>query len=277
MNKLTTFYDHIRNAMKQEKMSFSQVAKLVTEAGISGTEIEYTELVGLRGKLLAKKLKKAGLGVSGVYCHFRWEQETPLQDYVKVLRRLKELDIHNLLVIPGFKRFGQTSEASAKELAKKVKEVCLLAPKYDVNVVMEDFDDIAAAFASAEELKRFMDEIEELGCAFDTGNFLYMEEDSLEVLPMFIDRIRYVHCKDRSFTPVEGEDYRETIGGRKMYSAAVGSGVIKMKEILDAILETGYEGPLAIEHFGSLKQLSDMTESAGFLQSLISSRNAREA
>lgn len=276
MNRITVFYDHVRNAMRQEGMTFDEIAGLLRDAGISGTEIEYCEIKGLKGRALARKLERAGLKVSSVYCFFRWEQDRPNEDYIKVLKCLQKNRIHNLLVIPGFKLEGESSKESAGKLVGYVRKLCEEAPKYGVKVVMEDFDDKVASFASAEELKWYMDSVPELGCAFDTGNFLYCEEDALDVLPMFIDRIAYVHCKDRSFTPVDGEDFKETIGGRGMYSSAVGAGVIKMQEIVERILATGYEGPFAIEHFGSLKQLSDMIESAGFLKGLMERRDAKE-
>ena len=268
MNKITTFYDHIQNAMKQENMTLEEIAEQLTKAGITGSEIEYTQIKGSEGKKLAESLEKVGLKISSVYCHFRWEKDIPDENYIDVLKRLKELDVHYLLAIPGFKKEGQTSEESALSLVDELRKLCEAAPEYDVKVLMEDFDNTVAAFASSEELKWFLQEIDSLGCAFDTGNFLYCEEDSLEVLPMFIDRIGYVHCKDRSFSPVEGEDFQETIKGRKMYSSAVGSGMIHMNEILKQILATGYDGVLAIEHFGSLKQLDDMIASAEYLTKL---------
>ena len=75
-----------------------------------------------------------------------------------------------------------------------------------------------------------------------------------------------MHCKDRSFTAKEGEEPKETVDGKKMYSCAVGSGCIQMKEILDQIIASGYDGYLSIEHFGSLDQLSDMERSAAYLK-----------
>ena len=51
-----------------------------------------------------------------------------------------------------------------------------------------------------------------------------------------------------------------------MYSCAVGSGCLKMKDIVEQIIQSGYDDYFAIEHFGSLCQLKDMKESAKWLQ-----------
>lgn len=269
MNQITVFFDHIRNACKQENKSLEEIVAELTLAGISGVEIEYTDICTEEGERLVNKLSEIGLPVVSVYCHFRWELETPVQDIDEVLSRLNRLGIKNLLAIPGFKLPGQDSIQSREMLINPLKELCEKAAKVNVKVGMEDFDDDVAAFSKAEDLKWFLDQIPELGCAFDTGNFLYQEEDSLEVLPQFLDRITYVHCKDRSLIPVEGEDYKETVGGSKLYSSPVGSGVISMTKILQTIKETGYEGVFAIEHFGSLHQLRDMLESAHYLRDFI--------
>ena len=69
-----------------------------------------------------------------------------------------------------------------------------------------------------------------------------------------------------SFTVKEGETPKATIKGRDMYSAAVGSGVIPMKEIVEQILAKGYHDYFAIEHFGSINQLKDMELSAKWFQ-----------
>ena len=269
MNKITVFYDHIRNACKQSGLSLEDVAAKLTAAGISGTEIEYDELLGDEGKALADKLTDLGLPVSSVYCHFRWELDPPAHDCVSVLSRLKELNIHYLLAIPGFKKPGQDAVSSIRELIPPLNELCEVAPDYDVQVLMEDFDNKIAAFGTSTELRMFMDNVPKLGCAFDTGNFYYFDGDVKAAYETLKDRISYVHCKDRSLTAVEGEDYLATISGIPMYSSPVGSGVIPMTEVLTKILNTGYTGPLAIEHFGSIKQFEDILTSAAYLNSLM--------
>ena len=80
--------------------------------------------------------------------------------------------------------------------------------------------------------------------------------------------IRYVHCKDRTFEAHEGESPVITTAGRKMYAVSVGGGCIPMREILSDLLQNGYDGVFAIEHFGSLRQLEDMEASAKWLLKL---------
>lgn len=140
------------------------------------------------------------------------------------------------------------------------------AKEYHINVLMEDYDDLPAPFATAEQVKWFLDRLPDLGCAFDTGNFLYSEEDVIDAYELLKSRIKYVHCKDRSFTPVDGEEPKSTVLRRQMYSAATGSGIIPMKTIIAMLKRDGYEGTYAIEHFGSVNQYRDIKRSAEFMK-----------
>lgn len=273
MNKLTVFYDHIRNACLQENKSFSEIAKQLVSVGISGVEIEYIELLGDEGLALSKQLLESGLPISSVYCHFHWETPGQGPEMTEVLNRLKELNIHTLLAIPGFILPGQTPQESRQNLLNPLKELCDMAPQYEVQIVMEDFDSSDSSFGNSEGVSWYLENIPKLGCAFDTGNFLYFGEDSLSVLPKFLNRITYLHCKDRSYDVVEGETPLTTSIGEKLYSSPVGLGIIHMTEILNDVLNSGYNGPLAIEHFGSTKQLDYMLESARYLNSLLKRGN----
>lgn len=262
---ITTFYDHVRNAMKQENMSLEEVAAKLKEHGICGVEADYLDVVGEDGEKLAKELSAVGLPVSSVFCHFNWEKDTPT-DTDTVLNTLDKLNIRNLLAIPGFILEGQTVEEAKNNFLPKLSNLCDKAEKYNIQILMEDFDYYTAPFGRAEDVKWFLDRIPKLGCAFDTGNFYYFGEDAYEVLPMFLDRIKYVHCKDRSVTPVNGETPTPAVTSVDMYSSPVGCGVIKMREIVDTIVKTGYNGVFAIEHFGSITQFEYMIKSAEFFR-----------
>lgn len=89
---------------------------------------------------------------------------------------------------------------------------------------MEDFDGDNAPFSTAAELLWFMENVPGLRCGFDTGNFLYSEEDAAAVLPDFLPYIAAVHCKDRGWAKNAG-DPKITVGGRAMYPVAVGDGI----------------------------------------------------
>ena len=275
-NKLTVFYDHILNAAKQRGITTAEIAAEITACGITGVEMDYYMLKE-SGDGLAEELARLGLPIYDCYCFFDWANHPDDQSYIQVIDDLKRLGINHLLVVPGFigrdivssgnQDIITTALARAREaMLPNMIHLLDYASEQGIDVAMEDFDDMSAPFATMEQVKWFLDRLPALGCAFDTGNFLYSEQDVLSAYELLNDRITYVHCKDRSFTPVEGEEIHYTVNGRAMYSAAVGNGVIPMSAILKSLSEKNYTGPIAIEHFGSMDQLSDMKTSASFLK-----------
>ncbi|MCM1104611.1 MAG: sugar phosphate isomerase/epimerase [Clostridium sp.] len=269
--KLTVFYDHIRQAEKQTGKTWEALARELTAAGISGVEMDYGELAGNPRRLCAK-LKKAGIPISCVYVFFDWGNPGQGQDYKKVIRLLARCGIRQMLAVPGFVEQGQNREECRTRMAQTLKACCGYAAKYGITVGMEDFDDERATFARAKELAWYLEQVPELSCTFDTGNFLYSEEDALEAWELLHARVGYVHCKDRAFTVKAGEEPKQTVGGRAMYSASVGSGVIPMEELVRRIRESGYDGVFAIEHFGSQSMYEDMLASAAWLRSAMAER-----
>ena len=267
--KLSVFYEHIIEAAKQENKSISEICKLASSFGIKGVEIENKRLFEDKKGVLSN-LKEGNLEISCMYGFFDFSHSDDLNPGFEMVDLADELGIQKIMLIPGFLEDFEFLPIVYKQKVDKMidmlKKVCIYAKEKDIMVVLEDFDDKIAPFATAKQLTYFYENIPELYCAFDTGNFLYSEEEALEVLPLFIDNIGHVHCKDRSFDIKEGEIPKATIKGRNMYSAPVGNGVIPMKEIVNRILAKGYHDYFAIEHFGSLYQLKDMELSADWFR-----------
>lgn len=262
--KLSVFYEHIVEAAQQENKTVSEICKIASSFGIKGVEIENTRLLKEKENVL-NNLGEGNLEISCMYGFFDFAHTEDLTSGFEMVNLADELHIKKIMLIPGFLKDAEflpiVYKQKVDKMVDKLRQVCDYAEEKNIMVVLEDFDDKIAPFATAKQLEYFYQNITKLHCAFDTGNFLYSEEDALEVLPLFIDNIGHVHCKDRSFTVKEGEVPKATIKGRDMYSAAVGSGVIPMKEIVNQILEKGYDDYFAIEHFGSTQQLQDMESS----------------
>ena len=266
--KLSVFYEHIVEAAQQENQSLETICEMVSSFGIEGVEIENTRLIEEKDRVL-NALKAGNLEISCMYGFFDFahqSKEIAVNAGVDMVHLAEELGIKKIMLIPGFLSENEflpiIYKKKVDQMVDILKNICSYAKSKNIMVVLEDFDGKEAPFATSEQLKYFMDSISDIYCAFDTGNFLYSEEDALEVLSLFIHKIGHVHCKDRSFEIEENEIPKATIKGRDMYSCAVGSGCIPMKEIVDKIMETGYDDYFAIEHFGSLHQLRDMELSA---------------
>lgn len=266
--KISVFYEHIAEAAVQSGKSISEICKLISSWGISGVEIEDRRLIN-EGNYILEHLKQADMEISCIYGFFDFSHNDDVKRGYDFVNMASDLQVKKIMPIPGFICENENSpeiyQGCLDKMIAAMKAICAYAKEKNVMVVLEDFDDMAAHFSNAAGLKYFLDNVPGLYCTFDTGNFLYSEEDSFEVLPIFLDKIKHVHCKDRSFSKKEDEEFKATISGRNMYSSPVGSGCIRMKEIIETIKENGYNDYFAIEHFGSLDHLSYMKESVEWL------------
>lgn len=267
--KFSVFYDHIVEAAKQEKRTVESVCKEVSTYDISGVEIENTRLMNEREEVLSV-LEAADMEISCMYGFFDFAHTSTISDGLDMVNLADELKIKKIMLIPGpltrREFYPFIYQKKVKKMTDIMSEICKYAKSKNIMVVLEDFDHKDYPYATSKQLLHFLKSVPDLYCTFDTGNFLYSEEDSFKVLPLFLDKIRHVHCKDRTFQVKEGEVPKATVKGRNMYSSPVGSGCIKMKEILDIIIENGYDDYLAIEHFDSLCQLQDIKTSVKWLE-----------
>lgn len=278
MNKLSIFYEHIAEAAKQSGLSVEEVCGKVKGFGYDYVEIDAKRLMN-EGETILPMLEKAGLGIGGMYYFFDFgaDENFEANDRAaaeRIVALCAPANCRTILCVPGFlkenelERGSEAYELRRTRMLASLRVLIALAEKEGITVVMEDFDGYAAPFSTAAELLWFMKNADGVRCGFDTGNFLYSEEDAAAVLPDFLPYISGVHLKDRGWTENDGNP-KATVLGRKMYPVAVGDGDLDIAGMLRTILETGYTGVLAAEHFDSANQLRDMERSANYLKGLL--------
>lgn len=281
MNSLSVFYEHIADAVKQSGLSLEEVCRRVKGFGFDSVEIDAKRLFS-EGETVLPALHKAGLGVNCIYYFFSFGASEDCmaadrEEAQRVLALCAPVQCDKILAVAGFlteaemDRAGEAYETRRRRMARSLEQLVELAEAQGVTVVMEDFDGVETPFASAEELLWFMQNVKGLRCGFDTGNFQYSEQDAAAVLPDFLPYISAVHCKDRSWTKNAGYP-KMTVQDRAMYPVAVGDGDLDIAGMVKTILEAGYTGAFAAEHFGSADQLTDMERSACFLRALLAEK-----
>lgn len=255
------FAEHLFEAEGQSGLPLGSIFRTVRGFGITGAEVDYERLAG--NPQLPWLLRENGLEISCVYAFFDFAHHDESERVRTVLRTLESCGVRLLMAIPGFFSPGDDREIALKQMTEGMENLIQAAEADGIKVCLEDFDDCAAPFSTIGGLNGFLERLPGLGCAFDTGNFRYSEESETEAFQLLRDRIVHLHCKDRRFSPNRpNEEEKQTVGGKKMYPAAVGAGELPIEAIAKELLRTGYQGWFAIEHFGSADQLHDIKESA---------------
>lgn len=262
--KLSVFYDHILQAAKQTGKELSFLLQEVKSAGIDAVEINMTYLN--EHEETYDLLRKAQLDVSCVYEFYEMDSKDETKRAQCHVDTAKKAGTGKILVVPGFFKeetkdyvacihdYEKTAaflnhNEKALRMAKGMADIVDMAKKQGIQIVIEDFDNIDSPIACVNGMKWFMEKIPELWITFDIGNFIIHKEDIFMAWEALKERVIHVHCKDRGAE-----------------SVAVGDGYIPMKEILNRIAASGYEGYFAIEHFDAADQEKCMLRSAEFLK-----------
>lgn len=239
MNRISVFYEHMAEAMKQENIALDEVCAAVKRFGFDGVELDANRIKN-EGDIILPALQKSGLCVNGIYNFFDFGSETgsPENDRAESLRVIDCCEKANckfLLAVAGFLTEDEMVRGSAKYEARRLRmaasltELTTEAEKHGITVVMEEFDNLTAPYSRADELMWFMRHVPGLRCGFDTGNFLYNEEDAVKSFSLFRPYIASVHCKDRAFTENAGSPC-VTVANRKLYPVAVGDGNLPIEK-----------------------------------------------
>lgn len=139
------------------------------------------------------------------------------------------------------------------------------AEQHQVTVTLEDFDGAREPYARCAQLRWFMEQVPGLRFTLDTGNFAFSDEDVLAAQTLLASWVAHVHCKDRG----EESGMTERQHCRGLAPVAVGDGYLPVDEVVRCLKAGGYQGFLAIEHFGARDQLGAIRRSARYLSGLL--------
>lgn len=275
--RISVFFDHVREAAEQTGRALPDILSQVRDFGITALECSLeslTEDISGRKALFSQ----CDVQVSCIYGMYDFANTDDVSLAYPLIDTAAFFGADKVLIVPGFTQLQGEDERKAtrtvgtpamKRMAEVLNKLCAYAEDRHITVTMEDFDDAHAPFASEVQLAWFLEQVPALGICFDTGNFLYADVDELEAFEVLKQRIRHVHCKDRSLIVHEQETPKLTVTGEALYASPVGAGCIRMKEIISRLKDMGYDDTLAIEHFGASDQLAFMGQSARWLKNRI--------
>ena len=176
MHRISVFYEHMAEAMKQENITLDEVCAAVKRFDFDGVELDANRIKN-EGDVILPALQKAGLCVNGIYNFFDFGSETgsPENDRAESLRVIDCCEKANckfLLAVAGFLTEDEMVRGSAKYEARRLRmaasltELTAEAEKHGITVVMEEFDNLTAPYSRADELMWFMQHVPGLRCGF---------------------------------------------------------------------------------------------------------------
>lgn len=279
--KLSVFFDHVLEGVNQTGLSIPEFLKNVKDWGIDGLEINCNYL--LQNPEIYKQIKAAGLSISCIYETHDFYNSSSFDSVKQHVDLAEKTGAKTILVIPGFmpqkvaEEFTDCSDYSEVSLKmKENKNICQIsqmlqktvdyAAEKNITVTLEDYDGSTSPCSHMNQLLWFMKNVKDLKYTFDMGNFAYSNEDNKKAFEILGEYIAHVHCKDRG---VES-DKIPLVNNKGLACVPVGDGYMNIDFFIPKL--TGYNGYLAIEHFGAPDQFGYIKKSADFILKILSSR-----
>ena len=244
--KIAVFYENIYDGARA---AGRQMKDVLAELHDAGMELLYLSPDSWKRdrKELSGIMERLDLRVEGMFgsCDFPADPENA--GYREMLDLAADAGAGNFLIIPGMLTGGNT-QRDLERMVTGTRKTVEYGRSRNVPVLMEDFDGLLSPYNCIAGLRYFLDSVEELGCAFDTGNFAAFHENELEAFELFADRIRTVHLKDRARTrPHAGDIPFVCADGQTVYACTTGSGYIRIAEVLERLKKRDYRGNVIAE------------------------------
>lgn len=148
---------------------------------------------------------------------------------------------------------GMTWEEGIEVLIPRIREVTEYAATQGVRTCTENHGFI---YQDSDRVKMIIDGVNHpnYGWLVDIGNFICADEDNLSAVKVAAPYAFHVHAKDFLRKPADavapGAGWFKTRGGNYVRGTIVGNGVVPVKECLDVIRESGYQGVVSLEFEG---------------------------
>ncbi len=269
--KIAAFYENIVYGAQEKGISVKDALDELKAEGLEMIYIAWDSLKG-REEELAALFQEKNLLVEGLHQHFDFGRHPEDESYKAYIETALKMGASNCLIVPGMilKEDEEKRGEMLENMAAAVKKAVAYGSERGISVCMEDYDSMLSPYNSADGLAYFLENIDGLKCAFDTGNFVCYREDERKAFNRFADKICTVHLKDRSDSAhMEGDSACICHDGSSAFTTTVGSGYIHIKEILEQLKDKSYEGNVIVELYGYEDTLEGIKKSVRWVREQI--------
>ena len=281
--RISAFMENIGQAARDAGIPMQNFLAQLKKEGLESVYAGYAHCLKHQGRQILQLLKAFNLpleGVWGTIDFLSMTDEEAAAEYTAMIDCAAANGAKHILITPGVFHSAESGEkVTPEEVEARDSDICRMirlvreAKAYgeskNVTVTMENYDGFHSPIVYPEVLRRFFEEIPDLKCSFDTGNFVPCDADVLEEFSYYKERIVAIHLKDR----VENDDQNGTEknpyvtrSGRRYYPAVVGCGDMHIPEIITQMNRAGYNGCGVIELFSSDDMANKLIASVRWLK-----------
>ncbi len=255
MMKISIFHVYVEEAAKQTGRPILDILADLKTEGLEALEMDAAWMREHPAEM--KEMLDVGLTISSIYEVFDLGNH-PEQDPSDTVKLALAYGVKNVMIIPGFlapeempvyvtdKQVMAEMKKNEKILRMRdgVRRAVEFARGTDVDVTMEPYGSpTTAPYGRVSHLLWFANEIPGLKMTFDTGNFIFADEDALSAEAALGHLTTHIHCKSYNY------DESEPAGRFRhgILPSAIYDGYIPLWHILDRFAARGYDRYLVIE------------------------------
>lgn len=238
--KISIFSDHISAIARQEGITFAQAAQKVKEIGFNGVDVRV-----LQKPSQLKTLDSLGFMYSCAITDIDYSRGGQAELEKKTEAFMKKYRVKQVLLVPGLIPEEAVDEADRADARSRIVGFADRMAAKGYEVILEDYDNPRSLCYNTAKLNTLFGMTDNLGMAFDTGNFLFAGEDAYRASLHFADKVKHVHLKDRA-------------GAKDMKCVPAGTGCIPVEAVVRKLVSVGYDGWFTAEQFGSKQMLEDV-------------------
>ncbi|MBR2981710.1 MAG: sugar phosphate isomerase/epimerase [Kiritimatiellae bacterium] len=229
--RISVFASFVRKIAKERKIPLAQAAEMLYDLGVRGFDCgPYEKDVP---ELAATKLKP----VNFYFFPRMFAEDKGAADVKHCFDLCDRYSVPRIMLVPVNFTKGGDEAAEFERILEWTKNFVFDAKVRGITVTIEDFGGTSNPCSHAKYLRRFLEEIPDIGFAYDTGNLYYAGrgEDICEFLETAKGRIAHVHLKD------------QTVENNRKY-ASLGLGAVPNEKSVKAIAASGYRGWYTLEN-----------------------------
>ena len=261
---------------KQKKMDVLSFLDTAKELGVDGVEIlDYFwddkdhQLPRVKDKLETLELPVSAYAIGNNLTNpDAEERERQIQSIRDGVDMANLLETNRLRVFAGNLAEGVEYDAAFQWIVDGLAEASAYAEPQGVTLCLENHGLLAG---SGQQVKQIIEAVGStaLKANPDTGNFMLVNENSVEAVRLLAPLSGSVHFKDfRQARPDETEHVYEGLNGARVVGTAIGEGDVDLPAVVQALQDGGYDGFLTIEYEGVEDPETALPRSVAYAQSV---------
>jgi sugar phosphate isomerase/epimerase len=246
-----------QRALEAGELDLAGVIRLIAQLGVNAIELMDSLVRAEEVPAIRAALAEAGLSLACYDLRCDVVASDPIDRQAHTARFCTRLPLaasvgaSHVMVVPGLPGEGLPPSLARQWFCEALQESLPVASRLGLTLSVENLGILPEVYGRSEQILGICEAVgPELRVTYDAGNFLLASEDSLEGLARLAPKVAHVHFKDWKVVPSETECAYLGVDGRLYQGAALGDGLVDLREIVNRLAELEYHNSIAVEYEG---------------------------